>query len=332
MKRFSMLTLVAVLVLAIAGSAFAAQSLSRKVESFDFLVDYSGSMMMKHKALGENKMTLAKTILNKVNDRIPLLGYVGGMHTFAPDGEVVPLQTYNKEAFAAGINSFKTNLEVFRRLTPMGDGIEFWTQALYTGMPAPKAVILVTDGENNRGLSPLVAAQEAYALNPGLCFHAISMADTKEGQAVIDSIMALRPECSVSVTAAAMLSSDDVVQKFVEDVFVGYGRITLRSVQFAFDSSAINNESADILDELAAILLQRGANVTIAGHTCSIGTEEYNQGLSERRAASVKQYLVKKGVPAGSISTVGYGELNPRYDNSTEEGRRLNRRADIDFN
>ena len=335
MKRFTLLTLAAALLLAFASVAFAAAPAAqpmRKVDSFDFLVDYSGSMMMKHTGLGENKMEVAKTVLQRVNDRIPLLGYQGGLHTFAEDGELTPIQPYTKESLGAGIDALRSDLEVFHRLTPMGDGISYWTGALYNGMPSPKAVIIVSDGNKNRGMDPLQAAQEAYAANPGLCFHVISLADNKEGQEYLDAITSLKPECSVSVMAGDLLASDDAVMKFVNDVFVGRGGIDLRSIQFAFDSDVINSESADILDELAGMLVQGGSNITIAGHTCSIGTEEYNQRLSERRAASVKRYLVKKGIPESSMTAVGYGESNPAFDNSTEEGRRLNRRAEIDFN
>jgi outer membrane protein OmpA-like peptidoglycan-associated protein len=70
--------------------------------------------------------------------------------------------------------------------------------------------------------------------------------------------------------------------------------------------------------------------MSIEGHTDSIGTEAYNQGLSERRAAAVKNYLVKQGVPDGSrMTTVGYGESRPIADNKTPEGRFQNRRVEI---
>jgi OOP family OmpA-OmpF porin len=71
--------------------------------------------------------------------------------------------------------------------------------------------------------------------------------------------------------------------------------------------------------------------IEVGGHTCSLGTDAYNMGLSERRAAAVKAYLVDKGIPASQITTKGYGESMPKFDNSTDEGRRLNRRAEIDF-
>ncbi|MDR1359511.1 MAG: OmpA family protein [Deltaproteobacteria bacterium] len=330
MKRFSSLIVSLALMLAFAATAMAAPSpgLQAKVSTFDFLIDYSGSMMLKHKELQALKFDLAKTILTRVNDRIPELSYSGSIHYFAPGKEILSQRPYNKGEFGAAVNSLKNTYEVFARRTPMGDGIESWSNKLYGSLERPSAVIIVGDGENNVGFDPLAAAQETLRANPGLCFHVISLADSPAGQATLDSIVALQPSCSVSVKAADLLTSDAAVEQFVYDVFLGRG-VVLRSIQFAFDSAALTRESTPILDEVAKLINQ--SRVEIGGHTCSIGTEEYNQRLSERRADAVKNYLIKKGVPAAKITSRGYGESRPKFDNSTDEGRRLNRRAEIDF-
>jgi outer membrane protein OmpA-like peptidoglycan-associated protein len=67
----------------------------------------------------------------------------------------------------------------------------------------------------------------------------------------------------------------------------------------------------------------------IEGNTDSVGSDQYNQRLSERRAASVKTYLVNKGVNAGILDTVGYGESRPVATNDTAEGRAKNRRVEF---
>ena len=69
--------------------------------------------------------------------------------------------------------------------------------------------------------------------------------------------------------------------------------------------------------------------VDLEGHTDSIGTDKYNQGLSERRAASVLNYLTKTGVASNRITTKGFGESKPIADNKTKEGRAKNRRVEI---
>ena len=67
--------------------------------------------------------------------------------------------------------------------------------------------------------------------------------------------------------------------------------------------------------------------IEIEGHTCNIGTAEYNLALGERRATSVRDYLTRRGVSADRLRTVSYGEERPKYDNAREETRRMNRRA-----
>jgi len=69
--------------------------------------------------------------------------------------------------------------------------------------------------------------------------------------------------------------------------------------------------------------------VLLEGHTDSIGAEAYNQGLSERRAKAVMQYLIKGGVDSARLSTVGYGESRPIAPNNTKEGRAKNRRVEL---
>ncbi len=67
--------------------------------------------------------------------------------------------------------------------------------------------------------------------------------------------------------------------------------------------------------------------VEIQGHTDAIGTETYNQGLSERRAVAVREYLISKGINASRLTTKGFGELQPTASNDNAAGRALNRRA-----
>jgi OOP family OmpA-OmpF porin len=70
----------------------------------------------------------------------------------------------------------------------------------------------------------------------------------------------------------------------------------------------------------------------VGGHTDSVGTDAYNQGLSERRAMAVKDYLVGKGVDGSRLSSMGYGESSPVASNDTADGRALNRRVELNLN
>jgi outer membrane protein OmpA-like peptidoglycan-associated protein len=103
---------------------------------------------------------------------------------------------------------------------------------------------------------------------------------------------------------------------------------TFEDVHFDFDRYSLLPDALRVLDEaVAAMQADPTLRLEIEGHTCDIGTAEYNLALGERRAGAVRDYLVSRGISADRLHTTSYGEENPKYDNSREETRRLNRRA-----
>jgi OOP family OmpA-OmpF porin len=108
------------------------------------------------------------------------------------------------------------------------------------------------------------------------------------------------------------------------------GKIILQGIKFQFDSAAIEESSKIILDTAATILVENpDIRVRIEGHTCNIGTAEYNLDLSQRRAESTKEYLVSRGISSSRMETVGKGEAYPVASNATEGGRVENRRIEF---
>jgi outer membrane protein OmpA-like peptidoglycan-associated protein len=108
---------------------------------------------------------------------------------------------------------------------------------------------------------------------------------------------------------------------------------TFEDVHFDFDRYTLRPDATRILDEAINALREDATlRVNIEGHTCNIGTAEYNLALGDRRANAVRDYLVSRGVQANRLTTVSYGEERPKYDNSREETRRLNRRAALVVN
>jgi outer membrane protein OmpA-like peptidoglycan-associated protein len=106
--------------------------------------------------------------------------------------------------------------------------------------------------------------------------------------------------------------------------------LRFEDVYFDFDRSTLRPEALRLLDDAVARLQANpDKNIIIEGHTCNIGTAEYNLALGDRRANSVKQYLMSRGVPAARLETRSYGEEAPKFDNAREETRRLNRRASL---
>lgn len=110
--------------------------------------------------------------------------------------------------------------------------------------------------------------------------------------------------------------------------------IRLRGVNFDFDKSAVRPDAKPILDQAVTLLSDfmddcGTRHVVIEGHTDAIGTDAYNQALSERRARSVRDYLVENGIPAGRLEMVGHGESRPVAPNDDPEGRAMNRRVEL---
>lgn len=104
----------------------------------------------------------------------------------------------------------------------------------------------------------------------------------------------------------------------------------LRGVTFELDSARLTPNAKVILDGVAdALLAQQAVKAEIGGYTSSEGSDSHNQGLSERRAASVTEYLVGRGVTADRLTNKGYGEASPVADNNTPDGRELNRRVEL---
>ncbi|WP_457667820.1 OmpA family protein [Thiolapillus sp.] len=108
-------------------------------------------------------------------------------------------------------------------------------------------------------------------------------------------------------------------------------KLTLNNeVSFDFDSAKIKHGFRDTLDKLANIIKKYDKTIVhVVGYTDSVGSETYNQNLSERRARAVSDYLMSHGVRSDRLQIEGRGESEPRASNATEAGRQLNRRVEI---
>ncbi|MNQ31588.1 Outer membrane porin F precursor [compost metagenome] len=120
-----------------------------------------------------------------------------------------------------------------------------------------------------------------------------------------------------------------------EVVVVKEETIVIRDVNFSFDSAKLTETDKAKLETIATRLKQEApsAQLSVTGHTDSVGSDAYNQALSEKRARSVVEYLIEEGVPRASfVSVSGAGESQPVADNSTADGRSMNRRTEIKIN
>jgi len=126
---------------------------------------------------------------------------------------------------------------------------------------------------------------------------------------------AICPEASLSDSRGCYSENNDVV------------RIAI-NVQFATDSYAVSDLYQPEIERAAQLMLEHDiVSVTIEGHTDSVGSEQYNQVLSQNRAQAVADYLVRYGLDVNRIKAIGYGETVPAASNDTPEGRFENRRV-----
>lgn len=127
-------------------------------------------------------------------------------------------------------------------------------------------------------------------------------------------------------TAAYQEVIKDVALK---NIAVG-SKIILKNIFFDFDKATLRPESTNELERLTKLLNDVPTlKIEISGHTDSKGADEYNKTLSNNRAKAVLDYLVKAGISAGRLTSVGYGEEQPIAGNDTDEGRQLNRRTEF---
>lgn len=128
----------------------------------------------------------------------------------------------------------------------------------------------------------------------------------------------LRPEIEAGLVSVEPLAQDRL-------------RVTMTSgTSFDVDSAQIKPGFYSTLDKIAEVLKRYGkTHLAVVGHTDSTGSDAYNQQLSERRAESVKQYLLAQNVVPQRVDAFGRGESEPRASNATPEGRTLNRRVEI---
>ena len=126
------------------------------------------------------------------------------------------------------------------------------------------------------------------------------------------------------------LSKSNAAQTQIADDLKQKGRTTIYGINFDTASDAIKAESKQTLEQIIAVLKEnKDWKMTVEGHTDNVGGADYNQKLSEKRAAAVKDYLVKAGIDAARLTSAGFGMSKPLATNDSAFGRGQNRRVEL---
>ena len=258
--------------------------------------------------------------------------------TVAPFTQLVPLAERDSETFKKELqDKFGVNLEVFSRSTWVGSrAFENFSNALKKS----QATVLITDGDfevnpNEKHLDPTETLKAFYQANPKACIHIVSAAYTEKERKAIDDLAAVS-SCGRVDHLEALMTDETLWQDFVEEVFYRdcskVNTIAIRGINFAFDKSNLPTESRRILDQALKVIQARDPSekIEIRGWTDWTGSDEYNAGLSQRRADAVRQYFIKRGIDANRLTSTGMGK-SFKYTNHTGDGRWMNRRVELIF-
>jgi len=326
-----------------------------KVDNVQFILDASLTM-------GEHKQVnflTAKNFIGAVNKSLPAdFSASAGLRSFGHSelqsknltDLVYGMAPFSRDGLQAGLDKVKYtggNSPLGAAITAAGVDLD---RAAGTS-----ALVIVTDATQHN-MDDAVAAAKALKAKMGdkLCIYTVWVGDDLGGQKVLESV-ATAAGCGSTVSSAS-LTDPKALAAYVEKGFLNKKpapapvaapapapvvvpapapapvakEVITFNLLFDFDSAKIKEDMIPMLEKAKQILSEDpAAAFTVSGHTCNIGTDAYNQGLSERRAAAVKNWLVNNGVAADRLDPVGYGESQPKYDNKTDEGRKLNRRVEI---
>jgi OmpA-OmpF porin, OOP family len=309
-----------------------------KVDSFVVILDTSSSMREDDKE--RPRIETAQDLVASFNSAIPALDFQAGLVTFGKDSgrcigtgmasPIYGMASYQSADFATALAS----IECAGGTTPMSEGIQAATAQL-SGTTGPIAVILVSDFQWLDSSAVTAAVGRLKAQHPNkLCLHTIKVGNETSGDALIADITAAAG-CD-SAVGAADIASASAMSTYVTETLMGplqYEKHTVSATAlFDFDKSIVKEQGKAELHNLSELIKSQGMSVgdiDVVGHTDNVGSEQYNQDLSARRALAVKDYLVSAGVDAGIIDVSGKGKSEPVASNDTEQGRALNRRVEI---
>jgi OOP family OmpA-OmpF porin len=311
----------------------------KTADNFIILFDSSSSMKeFINKGTKETKYDVVKKILAERQRVLPDLDYNAGLYLYTPFQEVYPMQPYDPAKFSAAIDSLPAEP---KGRTPLPTGIRD-IEPVLEKLSGKTAVFIFSDGtfDEHTGVKVPEEYTRELAENHNVCFYMISSATKWQAEKRLTD-MAKANACSRVIPIEAfvnnpeymtgalyMVKASAVVETTTETRITG---LKARNGNFDFNKHDIRSEFRSELDAVGQFLQNNpDAYVMLVGYTDSIGSEEYNLGLSLRRANSAANYLTSNhNIEENRIVVNYYGEANPIASNDTDEGRAQNRRVEI---
>ena len=309
-----------------------------------FLFDASSSMNQPYKNTGQSRYDVAVGEFKKRNAYMPDLGHNFGLYLYTPWKPIYPMQPYQRQKFAAALDS----------LPPRGGGQTLLSVGLKNIDPVlaklsgDTVVYVFTDGtytkteqtESKSGWIPAHKTAKALADKYDVCFYVISTASKKKNRKIIKNIAKVNA-CSRVIPFDAFIDRPEFNSGALFTVRSSMNLVTTSdmkvvglkadNIQFEFDQAELQQQGVRELDEVGQFLRQNySAYIVLDAFTDNRGSKEYNQLLSRRRAQNVADYLKKSHrVNPNRVVMQWYGDADPIASNDTEEGRAENRRVEM---
>ena len=300
------------------------QRLVKAADNAIYLFDASAAMQAKFLDPTLSRYDIARKFMKDRNEVMPDLGYNFGLYLYTPWTTVYPMQSYDREKFAKALDSLPAEAsggpkELQKALLEVG--------SMLPNLSGRTVVFIFTDGRitDEPGRSPQGLAEE-LAGKYDVCFYIISTADDWASEKVATD-MAPTNFCSRVIPFAAFMNNPNYD---TGALYAVKAKDSADNILFAFDKADVRPEFYGKLDELGTFLQKNPKTfVVLAGYADEVGSQEYNGRLSRRRTENVAAYLEHKfNITKDRIVGLWYGKLNPVADNTTEQGRALNRRVE----
>jgi OmpA-OmpF porin, OOP family len=319
----------------------------RVIDNVEVITDASGTMY-EAKTFPQAK-ALSQSFVAALPDRnapaqnpgaynVGSIGFGGNARTSTP------LAPFDRSRVAGAVSQVEIMGSIDGRggETPVAQVLAEVGQQL-AGKPGRTAVVLFSDGRADDPPGALAVARANALMQPGgICYHTVHVGDDEGGAAFMRDLAEIT-SCGTTRSASSIANASGMTS-FVKSVMVAGApaakpapmpsacetTMRLRGIEFAFDKAEVRPAGAIVLDAAAEQLRAcPDVKIYVDGYTDSTGPEDYNMGLSRRRADSVKRYLAGKGVNADRMTTRGFGESDPIASNATREGRARNRRVEL---
>jgi OOP family OmpA-OmpF porin len=308
-------------------------------DNFIVLFDASNSMKRQYrKGSPESRYEIARMILKEKVQQLPDLGYNAGLYLYTPWTELEPMAPLDKTGWAMAVDDMPAEpkgrtflAQSLRKLEPTLQGVSGKT-----------VVFIFTDGTYSQieGIREPEDYTQEFADKYNVCFYVIGAPQDNLARKRLEDL-AKANACSRVIPFSNFVESPEYttgalytvkaterIETISDTRVVG---LKIDNILFNFDQASMRTEYADEVDALGMFLQKNpSAYVLLEGYSDGTGPEEYNMGLSLRRAESVSNYLMDNYyISSDRIVVNYYGPANPAASNNTAEGRAMNRRVEV---